>query len=331
MVKISPYRTLTLWSAWATISIAVYLTLYIDAKVWTFIENDPSRITWLILGLFTLGVVGSAVLALLLTVEGIFVRKILESAKAGGLRGIKSATHRRASQRFFRAMQDTLDADGQPDAELLANIELAVYQRISHSVEVIGNLLITLGLIGTVMGLTLTLTGLTSSLEALGHDQALLLAGLQKAMGGMGTAFYTTLLGAVLGGVLLRVFAQITDNGVGGLYDSLMRISLVYCSADYKPSLGRELRFLNTEMRVLENNIKSVESAFAASQNAMATFKGELKEFSKDKSGEKGESIEEIIGRHRHYCQVLQEEMRLINAVNNSWWARLKMLFGFRP
>lgn len=330
-MKINPYKTLFHWGIWAFISVAVYLTLYIDAKVWTFMQDDPSRITWLIAGLFIIGVIASGMLALVITFEGIVIGKIQKAAKKDGLFGINPASTRRASHRFFSALQDTLKADGQPDAEVLANIELAALHRNSHAIEVMGNLLITLGLIGTVMGLTLTLTGLTSSLEALGHDQELLLEGLRKAMGGMGTAFYTTLLGAVLGGILLRVFAHITDNGVGQLYDNLMRTCLIYCSADYKPTLAREARMLNSEMKLLDQNIDRINRGFAASQETMAAFKVELNRFRKSaKEGDDDESLDEMIKRHRVYCQVLRDEIHLINAVNRSWWARLMWLFGKR-
>ena len=311
-------------------AIIVYLTLYIDAKIWEFMENDPSRITWIIMALFVYGVISSCFSALIITKEGIGIKRIQEAAQKNGLRGITDLGGKGASKRFFHALQDTLNADGQPDAEVLANIELAGQQRISHSVEVIGNLLITLGLIGTVMGLTLTLTGLTNSLEALGQDQELLLQGLQKAMGGMGTAFYTTLLGAVLGGVLLRVFAQITENGIGALYDHLMRICLVYCSADYKPSLGRELRFVNAEMERLENNIRQIKSSFALSRDSMNNFNKDMRLFIHGDKDSEQESIDTVIRRHQEYCQLLREELHLINAVNKSWWARLKMLMGFK-
>jgi len=329
-MKINPYRTILLWGAWATMSIIVYLTLYIDAKIWTFMENDPSRVTWIIMALFGFGVLSSAFITVIITKEGLGIQRILKAAQEKGLRGISDLSGNSVSKRFFRALQDTLNADGQPDADVLANIELASFQRHSHSIEVVGNLLITLGLIGTVMGLTLTLTGLTNSLEALGHDQQLLLAGLQKAMAGMGTAFYTTLLGAVLGGVLLRIFAQITEDGVGRLYDQLMRICLVYCSADYKPSLGREMRHLNSEMERLEHNVRLIKSSFSLSRDSMQDFNKDLRMFVRGDKEHDQESIDTVIKRHQEYCQLLREELHLINAVNKSWWARLKMLMGFK-
>lgn len=327
-MKINPYKTITLWGIWAFMAVMVYFTLYMDAKIWVFIESDPSHITWISLVLFVMATVASGLLAIKITVEGIGLKRIQEAARVHGLHGVSEFGNKGAAQRFFFALEETIKADGDPNAEVLAHIELAGYHRVSNGVEVMGNLLITLGLIGTVMGLTLTLTGLESAIDSLGQNQDLLLAGLRKAMGGMGTSFYTTLVGAVLGGVLLRIFAQITENGVAALYDQVMRICLVYCSADYKPSLGRELRFVNTEMERLEHNINLIQNSFASSRDTMMAFREELRIFVEGGSHKEDESLDTIIRRHQEYCRLLREEIHLINAVNHSWWGRLKILFG---
>jgi len=334
-MRYNPFRTIILWSSWSFVTILIYFSLYVDAKVWSFIEDDPSKITWIILILFAGSYLVSLLVTLAITREGVHLKQLGVSAKKGGLRGIIDAPHneKRAVFRFFHSIHTTLQADGHPDVELLANIELSVLQRVSQGIEFVGNILITLGLIGTVVGLTFTLTGLTNALDSLGQDQAMMMQGLQKAMGGMGTAFYTTLLGAVLGGVVLRIYGKITENGVDSLHDTLMSICLVYCSADYKPSLSREAKILNKEMQDLKNSIAQIESAFDDSRIAMNNFRTDLKMFT-DKAegdGESSPSLESVIKRHTAYCAVLREEVRLIQAANNSWWARLKLLFDIKP
>lgn len=323
-----PLRTLLLWTIWAATTIIAYVSLYSDTEVWGFVEHDPSKITWLILALFVLGLVGSFALTLLITLELVTAYAIEDRVKGHGLAALGDEKFKRSVGRFFGALKTTLDANGRIDVDALLNSELGAYQRISHTVEVVGNLLITLGLIGTVMGLTLTLTGLTGSLDALGNDQEALLSGLRKAMAGMGTAFYTTLLGAILGGVLLRVFAQITDHGVEGLFDRLMRICLVYCSADLQPSLERDIRFLNTEMEALGQRTKVLQVAFEESKNAMALFRNEVSHL-KEISQEENEQLLDSIRYHKQYCKVLREEVRHMQSVNKPWWIRLINALGF--
>lgn len=320
------YRTLLLWLVWASTALGVYLALYIDTSLWEFMKRDPSKVTWLIMGLFIMGVIISFILTMMITQEAVQSAYLGNIARQKGLHGLNLKSQRRAVERFFESVKEVLKANGALDVETLLNVELASYYRTSRAVELIGNLLITLGLIGTVLGLTLTLAGLNTSLDALGNDQDRLLSGLRRAMGGMGTAFYTTLLGSVLGGVLLRVFALITEHGVEGLADGMKKICLVYCSADTRPSVERDVRILGTELESLGKSAKVVEAALNDSLAAMSNFRDEamrLKELGVTDDGEKL-SLRDAVVLQQYYADLLQGEIKLMNKVNRSWWARLR-------
>ncbi len=319
------YRALFLWIIWAAASIVIYLGLYSDTEVLTFVKTDPSRITWIIIGLFGLGTIISFLLTVILTVESIHVDSIEKTAKKSGWLGISNTKKNLGVARFFESLKAVIEKNGEINIESLVDVEFAVYQRTAHALEVIGNLLITLGLIGTVVGLTLTLTGLTSSLEALGEDQAQLLAGLREAMGGMGTAFYTTLLGSVLGGVLLRVFSNIDQNGVESLEESLTRICLVYCSADLKPSVERDVRILNTEITSLTENIRALQQSLQESKTTMQGFAKELQDL---RSLEHNDSlVKKTILQQAEYQQALRNEFQLKRMIKGRWWSVLKNSF----
>ncbi len=322
-----PYRTLFLWSIWAISAFVIYLGLYSDTEVWVFMKTDPTGITWLIMGLFLLGVLGSFVVTLMVTKEAVRSMDLESSARQGGLDAITINSAKRAADRFFHSVKLTVERKGSPDIETLLHVQLAVYERINHTIEVVGNLLITLGLIGTVMGLTMTLTGLSGSLDSLGQDQEMLLLGLRHAMAGMGTAFYTTLLGAVLGGVLLRMFAQLTLHGIEGLHDDLLRICLVYCSPDYAQTLERDVRLLNEELRMLDNHMQHMKQTFADSRQTVSEFRDEIKRLG-DSDGAQGEEpLRIIISRHHAYCEDLRKQMHMLAVTNKPWWIRLYELF----
>lgn len=325
-----PYRTLLLWFIWASAAIGAYFGFYHNTGVWEFLAQDKTRITWVILVFFIFGIIASLALSFVIMRESLVLRRIEQQIKEKGLIGYEMGSIKRAVSRYFLSLRLTMESNSKPDAEALLNVELAGYQRMSRSIEVAGNLLITLGLIGTVMGLTLTLTGLTSSLDALGHDQEQLLAGLRKAMGGMGTAFYTTLLGAILGGVLLRVFAQITEQGVEGLYDRTMHICLVYCAADFKPSLERDVRFLDAEMESLGEKVQYLSQAFSASRMAMEEFREEVGNL-RSLSQEERTALLETIEMNRQAYMLMRQEARLMKNLNRTFWQRCKDLIRIRP
>ncbi len=80
-------------------------------------------------------------------------------------------------------------------------------------VELFASVLIRLGLIGTILGLILMMGGLIEVMDGAVVDENLMsaLVGERGPLSGLGVAFITTLLGAVLGGVVLRVLTSIVD------------------------------------------------------------------------------------------------------------------------
>jgi MotA/TolQ/ExbB proton channel family len=322
-----PYRTILLWILWAAAAIGVYLTLYLNTDLLAQLKQDQSKITWIIIGLFILGLIISLGLAFTITTEALHATQLGNIAQGQGLNGINISHGFHAVEKFFLSLKDILANNAQPDIEALLNVELSSYHRTSDFVEVLGNLLITLGLIGTVIGLTFTLTGLTTSLGALGHDQELLVEGLRKAMSGMGTAFYTTLLGSVLGGVLLPIFALITDHGIENLADILKKICMVYCSFDIKPSLERDMRVINAEITSLGDNVRHLQQAMEDSKKVMASFREEAKrlnDLSLHENDDEKPTLREAVVLQQYYAKLLQEEIKMMNKFNRAWWPRLK-------
>jgi hypothetical protein len=312
------YRALVLWTGWSIAAIVIYAGIYNDTDVWHFVQTDTTRITWGIIGLFGVGLISSFVLTVLLTLESLKVDELEITARSEGWMGIEHSNKRLCVANFFNSLKTIVNNNGQLNTEALVDVEFAVYRRSAQALEVIGNLLITLGLVGTVVGLTLTLTGLTGSLEALGEDQDQLLRGLRGAMSGMGTAFYTTLLGSVLGGVLLRVFGHIDENGVDSLENALTRICLVYCSADFQPSTARDMRILNAEVQSLTRNIKALQQCLADSRHATADFAKELMQLNANSHDEN--KLQRELKLRKEYLDTLRTEFQLKRMNRGAWW-----------
>jgi len=83
-------------------------------------------------------------------------------------------------------------------------------------VELFASILITLGLIGTILGLILMMDSLTVVMSNASMDENLIkdLVGQNGPLSGLGVAFFTTLLGAILGGVVLRVLTSVVDSNI---------------------------------------------------------------------------------------------------------------------
>jgi len=270
-------RTFALWMGWCVSSLTVFAMLYSKANVIGFVEHDSTRITWIILGMFVLGVAVSFIQAMRLTAEWFRAYKIEAMVQKKGIAGVTMRGGRHIVDRFTDALRTIAERNGRIDIESLIDVEFSGQHRTSQFVGLLGNLMITLGLIGTVLGMTITMNGLHGALGALGINQDLLVDGLRTAMSGMGVAFYTTLMGSVLGGVLLRVFSWITDASVNGLQDLMIRTYLVYASADLEPSDDRDLRALDATVGQLSQRMELLHLALQASRKEMTGLREDAK------------------------------------------------------
>lgn len=92
----------------------------------------------------------------------------------------------------------------------VAHARLVARNRV---VELLASILITLGLIGTILGLLIAVGGLGQVLQGDAGSEGIK-AGLQETISGMGTAFYTTLFGSAAGGVVLRILTSVVDANI---------------------------------------------------------------------------------------------------------------------
>ncbi|MFQ8433122.1 MotA/TolQ/ExbB proton channel family protein [Amaricoccus sp. W119] len=128
-----------------------------------------------------------------------------------------------ASERSqFRSHIEALYTIFQQDTEIsqdnlieLLRERLEARNRLS---ELFSSILITLGLIGTIAGLIIMVSKLRSSMgdfdPSSGDELIKELMQDGGALSGLDTAFYTTLLGAVLGGVMLRVLTNVVGSNI---------------------------------------------------------------------------------------------------------------------
>lgn len=85
-----------------------------------------------------------------------------------------------------------------------------------RSVSIMAALVISMGLLGTIVGLIMSISGLSGMVENIGLSRATMMEALKATIAGMGTAFYTTFFGA-LGGLVLRAVAVSQLNSLSEL------------------------------------------------------------------------------------------------------------------
>lgn len=95
-------------------------------------------------------------------------------------------------------------------------------------VEFCSSILVTLGLVGTIIGLIQSAGGLGEVFKAMASEDGSIMEGVDAALGGMGVAFYTTLMGAVLGGVCLRLLSNLVDANTEHIVSHIAELTEIY-------------------------------------------------------------------------------------------------------
>lgn len=133
-------------------------------------------------------------------------------------------------ERHIAALESMSQSGHEPSQSVLIEI---LHERLSadnKAVELFASVLITLGLIGTILGLMLMMNSLTDVMMASGGGDGLLraLAGDEGPLAGLGVAFMTTLMGSVLGGVVLRVLTGIVERSISEFVALVAELSEVH-------------------------------------------------------------------------------------------------------
>ena len=95
-------------------------------------------------------------------------------------------------------------------------------------VEFCSSILVTLGLVGTIIGLIQSAGGLSEVITAMTGEEGTVMDGVYKALSGMGVAFYTTLMGAILGGVCLRLLSNLVDANIEHIVSHIAELTEIY-------------------------------------------------------------------------------------------------------
>lgn len=181
------------------------------------VMTDDSGLCVVIIGLFFLGVGINFRAVKTLRNEFVCAAFLLKKIKSnGGFNEIISVSPSGVFHQHIADLVTIAKHDPNVSQDSLVTLLYSRMMAKAKIVDVLSGVLVSLGLIGTVVGLITMTNGLGQTLESLGdsNDAANLMTGLRSTMAGLGTAFYTTLVGAILGSVVLRVLNNVYTSNV---------------------------------------------------------------------------------------------------------------------
>lgn len=215
---------------WQFALAVVFLAFAGGSHMVAAVTTDDTYLCVVIYGLFGLGLIVNYLSVRQLRIEYVCAAACMHKLKAKN--GLAEVLNGRPAGVFHQHVQDLGNIARYDNNFTQDRLITLLYSRLmakSRIVEILSGVLVSLGLIGTILGLITMTQGLNNTLESLqGDDNSSLLTGMRTLMAGLGTAFYTTLVGAILGSVVLRILNNVYTSNVDYL------VSYVASTAEVK-------------------------------------------------------------------------------------------------
>ena len=197
------YLLLLRYSLVNALGLVFIIVIYSQGYLSKAIKGDVTNVVVLIIFLFLIGLT-------LASIKAFWISKELNYAYS-------LQTKNKSMLNNFLKKAKKLDASSR--ANLVSSVRINISVKISN-VKFIANILVILGLIGTVIGFIIALSGVDGSVSSNPEEVGKMVASLVK---GMSVALYTTLAGSILS-VWLNICYQILNNGANRLTSRIIEV-----------------------------------------------------------------------------------------------------------
>jgi len=215
--------------------------------------------------------------------------------------------------------------DGEVNQDRALDIIANRLARREYFVQLGANIMITLGLIGTITGLIIAISGLEDVMTSLGESGKMIIPGLKLALSGMGTAFYTTLFGAILGGFFLKLMHQASSNMADEIIDEIAFRAEIHILPYLKKTVDQHINAQSTQLTKYVNQSRKLLESETEKINNYLTSIDDLKS-NIEKFNEKIEQTEkQMDGTH---LTVLKQIASTLKQIQKESKPLLKRFFG---
>ncbi len=191
------YLLLLRYSLVNALGLVFVIVIYSQGYLNKAIKGDVTNVVVLIIFLFLIGLT-------LASIKAFWISRELNQAYS-------LQTKNKSMLNEYLKKAKKLDASSR--ANLVSSIKINISVKIS-------NILVILGLIGTVIGFIIALSGVDGSVSSNPEEVSKMVASLVK---GMSVALYTTLAGSILS-VWLNICYQILSNGANRLTSRIIEV-----------------------------------------------------------------------------------------------------------
>lgn len=256
------------WGIWA-IGLSLIMGIVTRKFILAGFQSDKTGMSYVIAALFLFGLAASFRAALQLHSEWAVLDQIKRSKQiplSNGKSGLADIFNKLSA---FKLHGQTVDVHTAIDTYH------AGHNSRVRSISIMAALLISMGLLGTIIGLIMAISGLGGMVENIGLSRATMMEALKATVAGMGTAFYTTFFGA-LGGLILRAVAVSQLNSLSELCATAAEYADTHLTAKLESKeeeLNQQVSNVIKSFENMEREIASITSRVAVSfETTMKSF-----------------------------------------------------------
>ncbi|MEE9369464.1 MAG: MotA/TolQ/ExbB proton channel family protein [Pontiella sp.] len=256
------------WSIWAG-GLSLIMGIVTHKHLVAGFKADETGMTNIIAALFCAGLIVSFLAAKKLHSEWDILAKIKQTHKIPVSKGEQSIAG------VFKILDDLKTKGETANVHTSIDTYHSKHNSRVRSVSIMAALVISMGLLGTVVGLIMSISGLGSMVENIGLSRNTMMVALKATVSGMGTAFYTTFFGA-LGGLILRAVAVAQLNSLSELCAEAAEYAennLVSKIDDKNEELNKQVSKVIGSFKKMEQEIESITVSLSESfKSTMSSF-----------------------------------------------------------
>lgn len=263
--KIKPIAS---WGIWA-IGLSLIMGIVTRNFILAGFQSDKTGMSYVIAALFLFGLAASFRAAMQLHSEWAILDQIKKSKQiplSDGKSGLSDVFNKLSA---FKRQGQTVDVHTAIDTYH------AGHNSRVRSISIMAALLISMGLLGTIIGLIMAISGLGGMVENIGLSRTTMMEALKATVAGMGTAFYTTFFGA-LGGLILRAVAVSQLNSLSELCAAATEYADINLTAKLESKeeeLNQQVSKVISSFENMQREIESITSRVATSfETTMKSF-----------------------------------------------------------
>jgi hypothetical protein len=258
------------WSIWAG-GLSLVMGIVTRNQLMAGFRSDETGMSYVIAAVFAAGLVISFLSARKLTKEWAVLAQIKKTD------AIPKSSYSADLAAVFAKLKGFKDKGETVDAHTAIDTYHAKHNSRLRSVSIMAALVISMGLLGTVVGLIMAISGLGSMVENIGLSRTTMMDALKTTVSGMGTAFYTTFFGA-LGGLILRAVAVSELNSLSELCSEAAEYAsnnLVSKAENKEEALNQQVAKVISSFENMQTEIDSLTGRIAIAIESTMTKFGE--------------------------------------------------------